>query len=144
MSLDRLTPNARAGEQRWLHPVCGDARCRRPQRGGLGPAVDHPASLMFASLGIGLLTLRQGGLPRALPRLERAVGLCQDGDYLIYFPRGAAYTLCWLAAWRRHRPSASVRWRSPASTRNAATRRMRCASLATLRHGAIPRRAHPP
>ena len=53
---------------------------------------------MFASWGLGLLCLRQGDLPRALPRLERALGLCQDTDLPIHFPRiaaalGAAYTL---------------------------------------------------
>ena len=48
--------------------------------------------------GVGLLSLRQGDLPRALPLLERAVGICQDADLPAYFPRmaaalGAAYTL---------------------------------------------------
>jgi class 3 adenylate cyclase/tetratricopeptide (TPR) repeat protein len=62
-------------------------------------AVDHPASLMLAYYGLGLLFLRQGDLPRALPRLERAVGICQDADLPFYFPwmasaLGAAYTLC--------------------------------------------------
>jgi len=37
-------------------------------------------------MGIGLLALRQGDLPRALPRLEQAVGLCQDADLPFYFP----------------------------------------------------------
>ena len=51
-----------------------------------------------ASWGIGLLSLRQGDLSRALPLLERAVGLCQDADLPAYFPwmaapLGAAYTL---------------------------------------------------
>src|SRR5207245_521249 len=60
--------------------------------------VNYPASLMMASWGIGLLSLRQGDLPRALPLLERAVGICQDADLLGWFPRmasalGAAYTL---------------------------------------------------
>jgi class 3 adenylate cyclase/tetratricopeptide (TPR) repeat protein len=64
----------------------------------IAEAVAHPASLMFASLGIGLLALRQGDLPRALPLLERAVGICQDADLPFYFPwmaaaLGAAYTL---------------------------------------------------
>ena len=64
----------------------------------IAEAVAHPASLMFAYWGIGLLTLRQGDLPRALPRLERAVGLCQDADLPSYFPwvaaaLGAAYSL---------------------------------------------------
>ena len=55
-------------------------------------------SLTFALWGCGLLALRQGDLPRALPLLERAVGICQDADLLGYFPwmawaLGAAYTL---------------------------------------------------
>ncbi len=61
-------------------------------------AVDHPVSLMFASWGIGLLALRQGDLSRALPLLERAMGICQDVKLLHFFPvmasaLGAAYTM---------------------------------------------------
>jgi class 3 adenylate cyclase/tetratricopeptide (TPR) repeat protein len=61
-------------------------------------AVDHHGSLMFASWGIGLLSLRQGDLPRALPLLERAVDICQEPDLPSYLPwvapaLGAAYTL---------------------------------------------------
>ena len=52
----------------------------------IAEAVAHPGSLMIASWGIGLLSLRQGDLPRALPRLERAVGLCQEGDLPVCFP----------------------------------------------------------
>jgi tetratricopeptide (TPR) repeat protein len=64
----------------------------------IAEAVAHPSSLMFASWGIGLLCLRQGELPRALPRLERAVSICQDTDLPRFFPLmasalGAAYTL---------------------------------------------------
>jgi class 3 adenylate cyclase/tetratricopeptide (TPR) repeat protein len=64
----------------------------------IAEAVTHPGSLMQASWGIGLLSLRQGDLPRALPLLERAVGICQEADLPGYFPRvaaalGAAYTL---------------------------------------------------
>jgi tetratricopeptide (TPR) repeat protein len=64
----------------------------------MAEAVAHPASLMIASWGIGLLCLRQGDLPRALPRLERAVSICQDADLPAMFPRaaaalGVAYTL---------------------------------------------------
>jgi len=60
--------------------------------------VDHPASLMIALWGVGLLALHQGNLPRALPLLERAVGICCDADLPVYFPRvaatlGAAYML---------------------------------------------------
>jgi tetratricopeptide (TPR) repeat protein len=53
---------------------------------------------MVASWGLGLLALRHGDLPRAIPPLERAVGLCQDADLPVYFslmaaPLVAAYTL---------------------------------------------------
>jgi tetratricopeptide (TPR) repeat protein len=47
---------------------------------------------------MGLLSLRQGDLPRALPWLERALHICQEVDLLLYFPKvavrlGAAYTV---------------------------------------------------
>jgi tetratricopeptide (TPR) repeat protein len=64
----------------------------------IAQAVAHPASLMWASWGIGWLALRQGDLFRVLPRLERAVGLCQEVDLPLYFrltasALGAASTL---------------------------------------------------
>jgi tetratricopeptide (TPR) repeat protein len=64
----------------------------------IAEAVAHRGSLMFASWGIGLLALCQGDLRRALPRLERAMGICQDVDLSLWFPSvavalGAAYTL---------------------------------------------------
>jgi len=64
----------------------------------IAEVVDHPASLMWASWGIGLLALRQGDLPGALPPLERALGISQDADLASYFPPiaaalGAVYTL---------------------------------------------------
>jgi tetratricopeptide (TPR) repeat protein len=64
----------------------------------IAEAVDHPGSLMLASWGVGLLALRQGDLRRALPRLERAMSICQDADLPLFFPRmawalGAAYAL---------------------------------------------------
>jgi tetratricopeptide (TPR) repeat protein len=64
----------------------------------IAEAAAHPGSLMLASSAIGLLALRQGDLPRALPRLERAVNLCQDADLPLYLHQmaaalGAAYSL---------------------------------------------------
>jgi tetratricopeptide (TPR) repeat protein len=64
----------------------------------IAEAVAHTTSLMFAYWGIGLLSLRQGDLRRALPLLERAVSICQDTDFPGYFPLvapalGVAYTL---------------------------------------------------
>jgi tetratricopeptide (TPR) repeat protein len=48
--------------------------------------------------GIGLLSCCQGDLRRALTRLERALGICQEEHLAIFFPRmaaalGAGYTL---------------------------------------------------
>jgi tetratricopeptide (TPR) repeat protein len=65
----------------------------------IAEAVGHPGSLMYAAWGVGLLSLRQGDLPRALPLLEQAVSSCQEADFPGYFPRiaaalGTAYTLC--------------------------------------------------
>ena len=64
----------------------------------IAETVTHPASLMLASWGGGLLALRQGDLCRALLLLERAVSLCQDADFpgffpLMALPLGAAYVL---------------------------------------------------
>ena len=64
----------------------------------IAEAVAHPSSLMWASYGIGLLSLRQGDLPKALPSLERAMGVCREADLPVFVPRlaaalGAAYTL---------------------------------------------------
>jgi tetratricopeptide (TPR) repeat protein len=64
----------------------------------IAEAVDHPGTLMAASWGAGLLFLRQGDLLRALPLLERAVGISQDPNLSVWFTRmapalGAAYTL---------------------------------------------------
>jgi tetratricopeptide (TPR) repeat protein len=64
----------------------------------IAEAVAHPSSLMWANYGLGLLALRQGDVPRALPRLERAMSICQEADLPLFAPRmaaalGAAYTL---------------------------------------------------
>jgi tetratricopeptide (TPR) repeat protein len=63
----------------------------------MAEAVNHPASLMVACEGMGLLSLRQGDLPRALLLLERAMRISQNADLPVLFPRlaaalGAAYT----------------------------------------------------
>jgi tetratricopeptide (TPR) repeat protein len=60
--------------------------------------VAHPGSLMIASLGLGMLALRQGDLPSALSLLERVMDICHEADLPTYFPHiaaalGAAYTL---------------------------------------------------
>jgi class 3 adenylate cyclase/tetratricopeptide (TPR) repeat protein len=64
----------------------------------IAEAVAHPASLMRASCGIGVLALHEGDLHRALPVLERAMSICHEADLPGWFPMvadalGAAYTL---------------------------------------------------
>jgi tetratricopeptide (TPR) repeat protein len=84
----------------WCHAELGmfaEGRALGQEGLRIAEAVAHPGSLMLASWGLGLLSLYQGRVPRALPRLERAVSLCQDAGFLIYFPLmaaplGAAYT----------------------------------------------------
>ena len=48
---------------------------------------------------------------------------------------------CGRVAWRRRTPTPSAPWRLPVSTRNGATRRMPCGSLARLPRSATPRRS---
>jgi tetratricopeptide (TPR) repeat protein len=64
----------------------------------IAEAVTHLASLTVAYREVGLLFLRKGDLPRALPLLERAVSICQEVDLPANFPQmaaalGVAYTL---------------------------------------------------
>jgi tetratricopeptide (TPR) repeat protein len=85
----------------WCHAELGmfaEGRALGEEGLQLAEAAAHPGSLMFASWGVGMLALRQGDLPRALPLLERAVGICQDAALSGWFPRmtaalGAAYIL---------------------------------------------------
>ena len=85
----------------WCHAKVGtfaEGRTLGDEGLQIAEAVDHPASVMIGCWGSGLLVLHQGDLPRALPLLERAVGICREIDLPLYFPRiavplGAAYTL---------------------------------------------------
>jgi class 3 adenylate cyclase/tetratricopeptide (TPR) repeat protein len=85
----------------WCHAELGtfaEGRALSDEGLRIAEAVGHPSSVLFASWGVGLLALRQGNLPRALPMLERAVGLCQEAEFPSWFPwmaaaLGAAYTL---------------------------------------------------
>ncbi len=85
----------------WCHAELGtfaEGRTLGDEGLRIAEEVDHSGSLMYAYHGIGLLALRQGDLPRALPLLERAMGICQDADLPLFFPwiaaaLGAAYAL---------------------------------------------------
>jgi tetratricopeptide (TPR) repeat protein len=85
----------------WCHAELGtftEGRAPGDEGMRIAEAVDHPASLMVASWGLGLLALRQGDLHGTLSQLERAMGICHEADLPLYFPwmagaLGAAYTL---------------------------------------------------
>jgi class 3 adenylate cyclase/tetratricopeptide (TPR) repeat protein len=85
----------------WCHAELGmfaEGRTLGEEGLHIAETVTHPGSLMFAYYGVGLLSLCQGDLSRALPLLERAMGICHDGDLGVFFPRmaaplGAVYTL---------------------------------------------------
>jgi predicted ATPase/class 3 adenylate cyclase len=85
----------------WCHAELGtfaEGRALGEEGLQIAEAVDRPMSLMAASWGIGLVSLRQGDLPRALPLLERAMGICHEVDLPLFSPMmaaalGAAYTL---------------------------------------------------
>jgi tetratricopeptide (TPR) repeat protein len=60
----------------------------------IAEAVDHPNNLVHAYLGVGLLSLRQGALSRAIPALERCLDLCRVFDIRLWFPETAAALGC--------------------------------------------------
>jgi tetratricopeptide (TPR) repeat protein len=101
----------------------------------IAEGVDHPSSLMIASWGISLLALRQGDLPRALPLLERAVGISQNTDLPVWFPwmaaaLGAAYTL-------GGRVADAVPLLTQAMQQNAATENIYLETLCRLSPGEV-------
>ena len=85
----------------WCHAELGafaEGRACGEEGLHIAEEVAHPASLMWASWGMGLLSLRQGDVPKALSWLERAVGICHEADLVVYSFRmaaalGEAYTL---------------------------------------------------
>ena len=85
----------------WCHAELGtftEGRALGEEGLRIAEAVAHPTSLMFVSRGLGLLALRQGDLPRALPRLEQAMGICRDADM-------PGLPLCdGCGTWGRHTP----------------------------------------
>jgi class 3 adenylate cyclase/tetratricopeptide (TPR) repeat protein len=98
VTLPAVSSRARLAESHAELGTFAEGRALGDEGLRMAEAAAHPTSLMTALWGIGLLALRQGDLPRALPLLERAIGICQDADVPAYFPRmatalGAAYIL---------------------------------------------------
>jgi tetratricopeptide (TPR) repeat protein len=56
----------------------------------IAEAINHPFSLIDACRGVGMVHLRQGDVLRAIPLLERAVGLSQDWQIPLLWPIMAA------------------------------------------------------
>ena len=85
----------------WCHAELGtfaEGRALAEEGLRLAEEVAHPPSLLTVSWGLGLLCLRQGDLPKALPLLERSMHLCQEVALSALFPMvaaalGTAYTL---------------------------------------------------
>jgi class 3 adenylate cyclase/tetratricopeptide (TPR) repeat protein len=72
--------------------ACGEEGIR------IAESVDQPFSLTVAYAGLGMLYLRRGDLPRAIPPLERGVARSRSGNAPLWFPRiasdlGLAYAL---------------------------------------------------
>jgi tetratricopeptide (TPR) repeat protein len=121
----------------WCHAELGtfaEGRTFGEEGLRIAEAVAHPGSLMVASWGIGLLALRQGGLPRALSLLERAMGICQEVDLPVWFPfmaaaLGVAYTM-------GGRVADAVPLLTQAMEQSAATERVHSETLCCLSLGA--------
>jgi len=56
----------------------------------IAETINHPFSLINACYGVSVVYLRQGDVQRAIPMLERGMGLCQDWHIPLLWPRQAA------------------------------------------------------
>jgi tetratricopeptide (TPR) repeat protein len=56
----------------------------------LAETINHPFSLVAACYGVSVVYQRQGDVQRAIPVLERAMGLCQDWHLPLHVPLLAA------------------------------------------------------
>ena len=77
----------------------------------IAETVNHPFSLIEACFGIGVVSLRQGDLQRAIPVLERAMGLCQDWHHSALLTHGWPQPWAWRMPWRGVSPRV-WRWRN--------------------------------
>jgi tetratricopeptide (TPR) repeat protein len=80
----------------WLslcHAECGaftEGRALADDGLRLAETVHHPFSLIVACYGVSVVCRRQGDGRRAIPVLERAMGLCEDWHIPLFVPRQAA------------------------------------------------------
>ena len=53
--------------------------------------IDHPGSLIWAYRSLGIVSLRRGAIPQAIPLLQRSVELCQVARVRLLFDIAAAH-----------------------------------------------------
>jgi len=95
----------------------GEASARSEEAVRIAREVDHPASLVNGYRSVGIVSLRRGDVPQAIPPLERAVELCRVTPTPFLFDiatghLGYAYVRC-PAASPRAWPSWRRRWPTP-------------------------------
>ena len=84
----------RAGRLAWCLAELGEfaeAMARGEEAVRIAREVDHPRSLVFAYRSLGLVSLRRGDVPQAIPPLERAVELCRVTPARVLFDVTAAH-----------------------------------------------------
>jgi tetratricopeptide (TPR) repeat protein len=89
-------PTIAATSRAWLsycHAECGtftEGLALAEEGLRIAETVNNPFSLVEACYGVSVVYLRQGHVQRAIPLLERAMGLCQDWHLLLFMPGQAA------------------------------------------------------
>jgi tetratricopeptide (TPR) repeat protein len=85
-----------ATSRAWLsycHAECGaftDGLAMAEEGLRIAETVQDPFSQIEACYGVSVVYRRQGDMPRAIPMLERAVGLCQEWHIPLFVPRYTA------------------------------------------------------
>ena len=89
-------PTIAATSRAWLsycHAECGtftEGLALAEEGFRIAETVQNPFSLVEACYGVSVVYLRQGDVQRAVPLLERAMGLCQDWHLRLFMPGQAA------------------------------------------------------
>ncbi|MBI4391056.1 MAG: AAA family ATPase [candidate division NC10 bacterium] len=67
-----------------------EAAARAEEEAMIAEAADHPYSLIHACLAVGAVALWKGDLPKAIPVLERGLGLCRAYNIVRWAPQIAS------------------------------------------------------
>jgi tetratricopeptide (TPR) repeat protein len=82
----------------------------------LAETVNYPFTMIEACYGVGVVYLRQGDVQRAIPMLERAMGLCQAGIFQSSCP-GRPQLWAWCMPWMGGSPRVCRWWNTGWSKR---------------------------